>query len=215
MALIPGIKRFNLHAIYLDTEEGGARQDRAKALQIVGRLGEEAAASGSLQPSCFSHPNFVDGMTLAHPDPSHPPVLDRPLHRLPAHLRLLRRRARERLRDEHLVPDGMKDMPADRSAPRERLIGARRDHERRRTEPAPRRRRRRANCSASAPRATPSAPTSSTWPTPSRADRALPRRRRPLPPTEVVSDKITAVMPFVDHILLHVTRWCAGTATTS
>ncbi|GAB4440435.1 MAG: L-rhamnose isomerase [Chloroflexi bacterium OHK40] len=121
--LIPGSHRLNLHAIYAET--GGARVARNE-------LGPEhfaawldwAKAQGhglDFNPTCFSHPLAADGYTLAHPDPAvrqfwiEHCIASR---RIGAHFgRVLGTPCITNI----WVPDGSKDTPADRLAPRQRL----------------------------------------------------------------------------------------------
>ncbi|MEW6302648.1 MAG: L-rhamnose isomerase [Verrucomicrobiota bacterium] len=123
LSLIPGKHRVNLHAMY--GEFGGKKVDRdeietdhfAKWVLWAYDLG----LGLDFNPTCFAHPNAADGFTLSHPD----------------------RRIRK-FWIEHCtacryigsamgnalgkpcvtnvwIPDGFKDTPADRRAPRERL----------------------------------------------------------------------------------------------
>lgn len=125
MSMIPGAKRLNLHAIYLESETPVARDqikpehfanwvDWAKKMQI----------GLDFNPSCFSHPLSADGMTLSHPDAKVRQFwID--------HCKASRRISAyfgEQLGTASVmniwVPDGMKDTPADRLAPRQRLRAA-------------------------------------------------------------------------------------------
>lgn len=123
MSLIPGKKRFNLHAIYLDTEEKVER-DQIEPRHFA-RWVEWAKARDiglDFNPSCFSHPKYVDGMTLAHPDPA--------IRKFWVDHCIASRRISEYFGEalgtpammNIWIPDGMKDMPADRNAPRQRLL---------------------------------------------------------------------------------------------
>jgi len=125
MALIPGAKRFNLHAIYLDTEEKVARDKiEPKHFKSWVDWAKKLGIGLDFNPSCFSHPNFVDGMTLAHPDEK--------IRRFWIDHCIACRRISDYFGEELgtpcamniWIPDGMKDQPADRSAPRERLLSA-------------------------------------------------------------------------------------------
>lgn len=121
--LIPGKHRLNLHAMY--AELGGKKVDRNE-------LGPEhfanwtawAAEHGlgmDFNPTFFAHPKAEDGFTLAHPDPG----IRRfwiehgiACRKIGAHFgRTLGTPCVTNI----WVPDGMKDTPADRLAPRARL----------------------------------------------------------------------------------------------
>lgn len=66
---IPGNKKFNLHAIYLDTEETVER-DQIKPEHFASWIdfAKEMNIGLDFNPTCFSHPKYKDGYTLAHPD---------------------------------------------------------------------------------------------------------------------------------------------------
>jgi L-rhamnose isomerase len=122
-SLIPGKHRLNLHACY--GEFGGKTVDRDEITPAHFRNWIAWARHNGLgmdfNPTCFSHPKAADGFTLSHQD-----------------------RAIRRFWIEHClrcreigaaigkalgktcvtnvwIPDGMKDTPADRNAPRARL----------------------------------------------------------------------------------------------
>jgi L-rhamnose isomerase len=126
LSLIPGRHRFNLHAFY--GEFGGRRVDR-DAIAPEHFLGwiEWARSLGiglDFNPTCFSHPRAADGFTLSHADAG---VRDFWI----AHGRACRRIAEAMGRalgtpavTNFWIPDGMKDTPVDRVAPRERLVRA-------------------------------------------------------------------------------------------
>lgn len=123
LALIPGRHRVNLHAIYAET--GGRRVDRdALEPRHFARWMDWAAHHKlglDLNGTFFSHAHASSGMTLAHPD--------RGIRRFwIEHARACRRIGAamgRRLGTPCViniwVPDGFKDTPADRQAPRERL----------------------------------------------------------------------------------------------
>src|SRR5687768_2468737 len=125
-SLIPGTHRLNLHAIYAET--GGAKVERdALQPEHFSRWADWAKANGhgvDFNPTCFSHPLASDGFTLSHPDASVRRVwID--------HCTASRKIGAyfgETLGTPAVtniwIPDGMKDFPADRVAPRERLLGA-------------------------------------------------------------------------------------------
>ncbi|BEO69174.1 hypothetical protein SMQE31_46820 (plasmid) [Serratia marcescens] len=70
-SLIPGPKRLNLHAIYLESERPVERN--AIEPRHFSHWVEWAKSQGlglDFNPSCFSHPLSSDGFTLAHADPA-------------------------------------------------------------------------------------------------------------------------------------------------
>ncbi len=207
MALIPGAKRFNLHAIYLDTEEKVER-NRIEPKHFARWI--EWAKKNDLgldfNPSCFSHPMFVDGMTLAHPDPA--------IRRFWIDHCIACRRISDSFGEalgtpaqmNVWIPDGMKDQPADRLAPRLRLIEALDEII---NAPVPDKH----HVVAVEGKLFGIGAESYTVGSNEFYMAYAVSRKTALcldaghfHPTEVVSDKISAVIPFVDNILLHVTR---------
>ncbi|MFP7606941.1 L-rhamnose isomerase [Serratia quinivorans] len=125
MSLIPGPKRVNLHAIYLESEVPVERNAIEPA--HFSHWVEWAKTQGlglDFNPSCFSHPLSSDGFTLAHADPA--------IRRFwIEHCQASRRISTyfgEQLGTPSVmnvwVPDGMKDLTVDRMAPRQRLLSA-------------------------------------------------------------------------------------------
>ncbi len=126
LSLIPGSHRVNLHAIYAET--GGRRVERDELLpehfsgwiEWAGELG----AGLDFNPTFFAHERAADGFTLAHRDPS--------VRRFwIAHgvaCRLIGGAMGKALGTPCVtnvwVPDGFKDLPADRKGPRERLLSS-------------------------------------------------------------------------------------------
>lgn len=124
-SLIPGPKRLNLHAIYLESDRPVERN--AIEPRHFRHWVEWARSQGlglDFNPSCFSHPLSSDGFTLAHADPA--------IRRFwIEHCQASRRISAhfgEQLGTPSVmniwVPDGMKDLTVDRLAPRRRLMTA-------------------------------------------------------------------------------------------
>lgn len=128
-ALIPGKKRVNLHACYaVFTPENGGWVDRDKIeykhfTQWVA-FAKEHGFGIDFNPTCFSHAKVKEGLTLSSPDEATRRFwID--------HCIASRRIANEigaALGDKVLnnvwIPDGFKDVPADRMGPRMRLKAA-------------------------------------------------------------------------------------------
>ena len=123
-ALIPGHHRVNLHAIYAET--GGQAVDRAELepCHFQGWVDWARATDIGVDfnQSFFSHPNADDGFTLAHLDPA---IRDYWI----AHGRACRRIADWMGRElgsppvtNVWIPDGFKDTPIDRRTRRELLV---------------------------------------------------------------------------------------------
>lgn len=124
LKLLPGVHRLNLHACYAET--GGKRVDRdALAPAHFARWldwAKERRIGVDFNPTYFAHPLAASGFTLSHPDAA---VRNFWI----AHGRASRRIAQHFARklgspcvNNHWVPDGAKDVPADRWSPRARLV---------------------------------------------------------------------------------------------
>ncbi|MGL5287363.1 MAG: L-rhamnose isomerase, partial [Aeromonas sp.] len=70
MRLIPGPKRLNLHAIYLEAD-GKVERNNIQPEHFAGWVAWAKAHKMGLDfnPSCFSHPLSADGFTLSHANP--------------------------------------------------------------------------------------------------------------------------------------------------
>ncbi|MGN7455936.1 L-rhamnose isomerase [Paenibacillus pasadenensis] len=121
-SLIPGKHKVNLHAIYADTEEAvDLNELEPKHFQRWVDWAKEQGLGLDFNPTCFSHPKAADGFTLSHPDEA--------VRRFwIEHCQASRRIGAsfgEQLGQPCVtnvwVPDGYKDLPADRLAPRRRL----------------------------------------------------------------------------------------------
>lgn len=122
-ALIPGPKRFNLHALYAEpakkTNRDELTPDDFKNWLAWGRA---AQVPLDFNPSFFSHPNAADGFTLTHPNPEIRAFWIRhgiACRRIAAAFGAAQRSASV---TNFWMPDGMKDTPVDRLAPRLRLL---------------------------------------------------------------------------------------------
>jgi len=124
-SLIPGKHKVNLHAIYADTPEK-VELDRIEPKHYESWVAwaKEQGLGLDFNPTCFSHEKSSDGFTLSHPDPA--------IRRFWIdHCKAARRVGAyfgEQLGQTCVtnvwIPDGFKDVPADRLAPRQRLKDA-------------------------------------------------------------------------------------------
>ncbi len=120
--LIPGQHRLNLHAIYLDTDRKVERN--AIEPKHFARWADWAKANKhgvDFNPTCFSHPLADSGFTLAHIDKG---VRDFWIEHCIASREIGAYFGQELgtpAVTNVWIPDGYKDTPADRTAPRERL----------------------------------------------------------------------------------------------
>jgi L-rhamnose isomerase len=122
-SLIPGKKRVNLHALYLEADGASIDRDQIEPKYFANwvQWAKENDLGLDFNPSLFSHPKADDGLTLSHPD---------------ANIRnfWIEHVKRSRKVSEYFgkelgtasvmniwIPDGFKDIPADRLGPRKRL----------------------------------------------------------------------------------------------
>jgi len=124
LELVPGTHRFNLHASY--AEMGGRRVDRdaLSASQFRNWIAWAKARRIALDfnPTYFSHPKVDGGLTLTHPSKA----IRRFWVEHGIRCREIGAAFGKALGQTCLtnlwIPDGMKDTPADRRGPRERLM---------------------------------------------------------------------------------------------
>ena len=123
-ALIPGKKRINLHASYAVFPDGEwVDRDRLEYRYFAPwvAFAKEHGFGVDFNPTCFSHPMVRDGLTLSHPDAA---VRRFWIDHCKASRRIAQRIGEElgdRVLNNVWVPDGLKDIPADRLGPRLRL----------------------------------------------------------------------------------------------
>ncbi len=125
LSLIPGRHRVNLHAIYLETEERVER-DAIQPAHFRGWIdwARQQGVGLDFNPTCFSHPWSAQNLTLSHPDSG--------IRRFWIDHCIASRRISEYMGAELnspaimniWIPDGYKDLPADRLSPRLRLLAA-------------------------------------------------------------------------------------------
>ncbi len=124
-SLIPGTHRLNLHAIYLDSDEVIPRNDIQPAhFASWVDWAKENNHGVDFNPTCFSHPLADDGFTLSHQDKG---VRDFWIEHCIASREIGDYFGRELgtpAVTNVWIPDGYKDTPVDRLAPRQRLNDA-------------------------------------------------------------------------------------------
>lgn len=122
-ALIPGRHRFNLHAMYGEFGGRTVERDALTAEHFQGWI--DWAASRQLKldfnATCFSHPLAASGFTLSHADPAVRDFWIAHVKRCRAISAAMGRRLGSPCLHNLWIPDGMKDLPADRWSPRARL----------------------------------------------------------------------------------------------
>ncbi len=123
IALIPGPKRLNLHAIYLESEQA-VKRNEIKPQHFAGWVAwaRDRQLGLDFNPSCFSHELSADGFTLAH---NNAEIRQFWIEHCQAS-RKVSAYLGEQLGTPSVmniwVPDGMKDLTVDRLAPRQRLM---------------------------------------------------------------------------------------------
>jgi L-rhamnose isomerase len=208
LSLIPGTHRLNLHASYAET--GGRRVERSDLAPEHFRRWIDWARDKRMgmdfNPTYFAHAKVVDGLTLTHPDEG--------IRRFWIEHGIACRKVGAAIGQELgrpcitnvWIPDGSKDTPVDRRGPRERLV---RSLDAVFAEPID-------------PRLNRDAVESKLFGIGSESyvvgshefylGYAVARRKLlcldagHFHPTEVISDKVSAVLTWLDEILLHVSR---------
>ena len=199
----------NLHASYAET--GGRKVERdalePEHFQNWIEWAKSRRIGMDFNPTFFAHPLASDGYTLAHAGRGDSPVLDRPRHRLPAHRRRVRPGPGHSLHHQRLDSRRLQGHP---DRPRGPARGCSPMHS---TQSSP---------SRSIPRFNRDAVEGKFFGIGSESyvagshefyfGYALSRRKLfcldagHYHPTEGVSDKISAVLLYLDEILLHVSR---------
>ncbi|MCB0223197.1 MAG: L-rhamnose isomerase [Anaerolineae bacterium] len=121
-SLIPGRHRLNLHAIYLEADRKIPRNEiRPEHFAGWVAWAKENNHGIDFNPTCFSHPLAADGFTLSHQDEG---IRQFWIEHCMASRRIGAYFGRELgtpCVTNVWIPDGMKDTPVDRLAPRQRL----------------------------------------------------------------------------------------------
>jgi len=123
-SLIPGKHRLNLHAFY--GEFGGKKVDRDEITPAHFKnwiaWAKQNGIGLDFNPTCFSHPKAADGFTLSHRDQAIRRFWIEHCIRCREIGAAIGNALGKTCITNVWIPDGMKDTPADRNAPRERLI---------------------------------------------------------------------------------------------
>ena len=123
LSLLPGTHKLNVHAFYAETDGQAVERDELEPAHFS-RWIDWAKAAGiglDFNPTYFAHPKADDGFTLSHADAG---IRDFWVRHGIASRRIAEHMAREVGQpcvNNHWVPDGAKDSPADRFGPRQRL----------------------------------------------------------------------------------------------
>ena len=121
--LIPGKHRLNLHACY--GEFGGRKVDRDEItpahFQNWIAWAKQNGIGMDFNPTCFSHPKAADGFTLSHQNKAIRQFWIEHCVRCRDIGAAIGKALGKTCVTNLWIPDGMKDTPADRNAPRARL----------------------------------------------------------------------------------------------
>ena len=122
-SLIPGKHRLNLHASY--GEFGGIKVDRDEITPAHFRhwiaWAKQNGIGMDFNPTCFSHPKAAHGFTLSHPDKAIRQFWIEHCRRCRDIGAAIGKALAKTCITNVWIPDGLKDTPADRNAPRARL----------------------------------------------------------------------------------------------
>ena len=126
VSLIPGHHRLNLHASYLENGGKFVDRDAIEPRHFQGWIdwAKERKMGLDFNPTYFSHPKAADGFTLSHADPAIREFWIRhgiACRKIAAEMG---RQLGSTVATNFWIPDGYKDVPADRMAPRVRLAEA-------------------------------------------------------------------------------------------
>ena len=122
-SLIPGAKRINLHAIYLDTQGEKVERNEIQPKHFDSWIewAKQRNLGIDFNPTCFSHPMSADGLTISHPDKA---VRDFWIEHCIGSRKVaayIGEKLGNTVITNFWMPDGFKDIPADRYAPRCRM----------------------------------------------------------------------------------------------
>lgn len=124
LSLIPGNHRFNLHACYAET--GGKKVDRdamgPEHFKNWVAWAKSVKLGLDFNQTYFAHPKAADGLTLAHPDKAVRKFWVEHGIRCREIGASFGKALGKSCLTNLWIPDGMKDTPADRLAPRQRLL---------------------------------------------------------------------------------------------
>lgn len=122
LSLIPGKHRINIHASYAITDEHPDRDElKPEHFQPWIDYAKERGLGLDFNPTLFSHPKAADGLTLSHPDPE---IRNFWIRHVKASRKIAAHIGKELgtpCLNNIWIPDGYKEIPADRLGPRMRL----------------------------------------------------------------------------------------------
>lgn len=208
LSLIPGTHRLNLHASYAEAGDQKVERNELRPEHFQGWIdwAKDRGVGLDFNPTYFAHPKADDGLTLSHPDVG--------IRRFWIEHGIACRKIGAAIGaalgspcvTNVWIPDGMKDLPVDRRGPRERLAAALDEVFAESLDEA---------CNLDAVESKLFGIGSESYVVGSHEfylGYAITRQKLlcldagHFHPTEVISDKISAVMQYLDRLLLHVSR---------
>jgi L-rhamnose isomerase len=208
LSLIPGTHRLNLHASYAEAGDKKVERNELSPEHFQGWIAwaKDRGVGLDFNPTYFAHPKADDGLTLSHPDVG--------IRRFWIEHGIACRKIGAAIGaalgspcvTNVWIPDGMKDLPVDRRGPRERLAAALDEVFAESLDEA---------CNLDAVESKLFGIGSESYVVGSHEfylGYAITRQKLlcldagHFHPTEVISDKISAVMQYLDRLLLHVSR---------
>jgi L-rhamnose isomerase len=126
LSLIPGKHRVNLHAMYGEFDGKKVDRDEIEVCHFKNWIAWAKANKLGLDfnPTCFAHPKADDGFTLSHRDKGTRQFWIEHCRRSREIGAAMGKALGSPCVTNVWIPDGFKDTPADRQAPRERLAAA-------------------------------------------------------------------------------------------
>ncbi len=125
-SLIPDNHRLNLHAIYLETAGRKVERDEIEPVHFQNWVewAKEKGIGLDFNPTLFSHPRAADGFTLSHPDRDIRKFWIEHCKRARKIGEYFGKELKTPAVTNIWIPDGYKDLPVDRLEPRERLMAS-------------------------------------------------------------------------------------------
>jgi len=125
-SMIPGIKKVSLHAIYLDNQGKNIPRNEIAPEHFASwvQWAKEKGFGLDFNPTCFSHPLSADGFTLSHSDPA---IRKFWIEHVIASRKISEYFGRElgmTSINNIWIPDGFKDIPVNRAKTRQILAEA-------------------------------------------------------------------------------------------
>lgn len=126
LSLLPGTQRFNLHALYAEMDGKRADRDEISVAQFKNWIAwaKKLKIGLDFNQTYFSHPMVKGGLSLTHPDASVRKFWIEHGIRCREIAGEIGKALGKSCLTNLWIPDGMKDTPADRRGPRERLAAS-------------------------------------------------------------------------------------------